>query len=196
MDLNSHFLTYERPLNQTLTGSLSDMLISSMRLGAAALLAFGATLFTTGISVASVQATDQTTSAGIHRVIYPDGSSGYFSTVQSAISAGNARGVSVVTFYDWVNYNSQGDTLTYAVPIDCTPSLRDKDYQYPSLPSSWNDRISSVSTQIGTGTHCDVWFSADQNYEGECGNMWIDKHWDLTQVPYGCYDKASSFELS
>ncbi|GAA4791598.1 hypothetical protein GCM10023220_16390 [Streptomyces ziwulingensis] len=115
-----------------------------------------------------------------------------FATLEQADEYAGAASVWVARFYDWVNYNSAGATHDVYVSRDCTATLGDKDFRFASMPSGWNDRVSSVSTE--TGAHCDVWFSSNINYQGECGDQWIHKHWDLTQV--GCFDRASSFELS
>ncbi|WP_030559082.1 hypothetical protein [Streptomyces aureocirculatus] len=48
--------------------------------------------------------------------------------------------------------------------FDCSAVVKHEDYRYADMPS------------------------------GECGNRWIDKHWDLSQI--GCFNRASSFELS
>ncbi|MFF8103512.1 hypothetical protein ACF07S_27970 [Streptomyces sp. NPDC016640] len=131
-----------------------------------------------------------------HLLVYPNKTWASFPSLQAAIQAGDAAGISAVTFYDWVNYNSSGPTLTYSVSRDCTATTGDKDHVFENFPNGWNDSVSSVSTQLGNGSHCDVWFSADVKFEGECGNQWFDLHPNLTQVPYGCDNKASSFELS
>jgi hypothetical protein len=115
-----------------------------------------------------------------------------FPTVQQAKEYAGITTVWTVRFYDWINYNLSGPTYDVYVARDCTATLGDKDFRFASMPSGWNDRVSSLSTQ--TGAHCDVWLSSDINFEGECGNQWIHVHPDLRQI--GCYDRASSFELS
>ncbi|MET9361536.1 hypothetical protein ABZX93_11520 [Streptomyces sp. NPDC006632] len=165
---------------------------------AAMALAFTGLLLTGSPSVAEGAGgtAAQPTAAG-HLLVYPDKSWASFPSLEKAVQAGDAAGMSVVTFYDWANYNSSGATLTYSVAKDCTPSTDGtKDYRFPAFPGGWNDTATSVTTRMGNGSHCDVWMSADVNFKGECGNEWIDQHWDLSQVPFGCNNKASSFELS
>ncbi|MET8274978.1 hypothetical protein [Streptomyces sp. NPDC005096] len=107
----------------------------------------------------------------------------------------NANGYAVAVFYDGLGYNNTtGATLIIVTPEDCTGDLGNKDWRFPQMPNGWNDRVSSVTTQMGNGTHCDVWFSSDIKYEGECGNRWIHMQADLRKD--GCQNRASSFELS
>jgi hypothetical protein len=169
----------------------------AFKLGTAMALVFTGLSLAGGASAAAQAPTSvsQPAAAG-HLLVYRDKSWATFPSHQAAVQAGDAAGISVVTFYAWANYNSSGPTLTYSVSKDCTATLGDKDYVFASFPNGWDDEVTSVTTQMGNGSHCDVWFSADTRFEGECGNQWFDLHWDLNQVPYGCNDKASSFELS
>lgn len=167
------------------------------KLGAAMLLAFAGLFLTGSPSVAEESSTAaMQPTAGGHLLVYPNKTWATFPSLQAAIQAGDVAGVSVVVFYDRFNYDSTGATLTYSVSRDCTATLGDKDYRFSSFPNGWNDTASSVTTQLGNGSHCDVWMSDATGFLGECGNQWIDLHWDLRQVPYGCDNKASSFELS
>lgn len=50
--------------------------------------------------------------------------------------------------------NRTGDTLV--IIRDCTASTGDKDLRLAEMPGDWNDRVSSVTTQMGSGTHCEV----------------------------------------
>ncbi|WP_405894745.1 hypothetical protein OG612_40980 [Streptomyces sp. NBC_01527] len=107
----------------------------------------------------------------------------------------NANGYAVAVFYDGLGYNNTtGSTLVIVTPEDCTLSSSNKDWRFSHMPNGWNDRVSSVTTQMGNGTHCDVWFSSDINFEGECGNRWIHMQADLRKD--GCQNRASSFELT
>lgn len=170
---------------------------SAVKVAAAMTLSLSAT-FLTGSPAAAQEPPDSVkqTAAGGHLLLLPDGTERAFTSMQAAIQAGDAAGLSVAVFYDWVNYNSTGATMTVSVNGDCSASTNDKDFGWSHFPNGWDNRVSSVTTQLGNGSHCDVWFSSDVYWEGECGNQWIDKHWDLTQVPYGCNNKASSFDLS
>lgn len=165
-----------------------------MRSAVALGVAVGTTMWAAGPSSAEPGPTAAPTATHKHCVFtVEDGKQTCFATTEQSKEYTAAAGVTVATFYDWVNYNSNGARINIVTPGGCTTTTTDKDYRYADMPSGWNDRVSSVATP-DNGTHCDVWFSSDRNYEGECGNRWIDKHWDLTQV--GCYDRASSFELS
>ncbi|MFI6084216.1 hypothetical protein ACIBBB_25100 [Streptomyces sp. NPDC051217] len=162
------------------------------------LLAF-AGLFLTGSPSAAEEsptAAKQPTAPGGHLLVYPNAAWAKYPSLQEAIRAGDQVGVSVVVFYERPNYDSSGATLTYSVFRDCTATLSDKDFKFPNFPNGWSNQASSVTTQLGNGSHCDVWMSDLEGFLGECGNKWIDLHWDLRQVPYGCDNKASSFELS
>lgn len=98
---------------------------------------------------------------------------------------------SLLTMFDWINYDARGGTTTWTGSRHCSSTTADKDYRYPTLvPYNWNDRPSSVKTYAS----CDVWFSSDINYEGECGNRWLDASANLSAQ--GCYNRASSLELS
>lgn len=161
------------------------------------LLAF-AGLFLTGSPSAAEEsptAAKQPTAGG-HLLVYPNRTWATFPSLQAAIDAGNVAGISAVVFYDKYNYDSTGATLTYSVSQRCTGSILPIEHRFPNFPNGWNDKASSVSTRLSPYAGCNVWMSADEGYEGECGNKWIDKHWDLNQVPYGCDNKASSFEMS
>ncbi|WP_328296392.1 hypothetical protein OG389_00300 [Streptomyces sp. NBC_00435] len=156
--------------------------------------AVGATMVAAGPSSAEPGPTSALTATHTNCVLtVENGKQACFTTAEQSKEYAASAGVLVATLYDWVNYNSQGAHLAIFAPRGCTTSTTDKDYRYADMPSGWNDKVSSVSTPEN-GTHCDVWFSSDRNFEGECGNRWIDKHWDLSQI--GCFNRASSFELS
>jgi hypothetical protein len=115
----------------------------------------------------------------------------FAASLRYADSVGHA----VAAFYDALAYNkTTGDTLVIVTAQDCTPSTRNKDFRIPQMPRGWNDRVSSVTTQMGNGTHCDVWFSYHVDFQGECGNRWIHMQADLRRDR--CDNQASSFELS
>jgi len=97
--------------------------------------------------------------------------------------------VPLVTFYD--GYNKGPSSYTARGPRACSTSTTDYDYSHPNMANfGWNDRASSVVTF----NHCDIWFSSDKNYEGECGNRWIDSSMDLRVQ--SCNNRASSYDLS
>jgi hypothetical protein len=60
----------------------------------------------------------------------------------AALEDGAAILASVVTGIEYANISYGGSTLTLTAPGRCDDSL-DADWSYPSLPSGWNDRISS-----------------------------------------------------
>jgi hypothetical protein len=114
---------------------------------------------------------------------------------QAALQTADQLGYGVAVFYDALGYNHRtGSTLTISAPRDCTPTLSDKDHRQFQMPNGWNDRVSSITTQMGNGTHCDVWFSSDIWFVGECGDRWIHMQADLRLD--GCQNRASSYELS
>ncbi|MER8225754.1 hypothetical protein ABTZ58_35470 [Streptomyces sp. NPDC094143] len=122
---------------------------------------------------------------------------------QSIQAADSGAGLAVAVLYGWVNYNSTGPTMVISVSRgDCslttgTPDNPQKDYRFPTMPPNWNDAVASVSTELPNGSHCDVWFSSNAGFEGECGdNQWIHKNPNLMHMTYPCYQRASSFELS
>lgn len=97
--------------------------------------------------------------------------------------------LSLVAFYD--GFNKTGSSYTVQGPRECTTSTSDYDYSHPDMNRfGWNDRVSSVVT----AHKCDIWFSSDVNYEGECGNRWIDAQMDLRAD--SCNNRASSYDLS
>ncbi|MFF3443533.1 hypothetical protein [Streptosporangium sp. NPDC002721] len=122
---------------------------------------------------------------------------GCYSSLSRAIRVANAAGYAVAVLYDWVNYDSRGDTVTISVPRDCSRSTSGKaDYEFKRLDHmGWGDRVSSVNTRLGNGTRCDVFFHTDIDLVQDCaGKRWIDKYGHLGH--YGCYKRASSFRLS
>ncbi len=99
--------------------------------------------------------------------------------------------VNLVTFYD--GFNKGPGSFTATGPRACTASTSTPDYSHPNMSrfgGNWNDRVSSVVTH----NQCDVWFSSDINYEGECGNRYIDSQMDLRRD--SCNNRASSYDLS
>jgi hypothetical protein len=97
--------------------------------------------------------------------------------------------VKLVTFYDGFNYSSASYTVNG--PSACTESTSTPDYSHPNMGRfGWNDRVSSVDTF----SNCDVWFSSDINYEGECGNRYFHRSADLRT--HSCNNRASSYDLS
>jgi hypothetical protein len=132
----------------------------------------------------------------VHRSA-PTGPPGCYSSLSRAIRVANAAGYAVAVLYDWINYNSRGDTVTISVPRDCSRSTSGKaDYEFKRLDHmGWGDRVSSVNTKLGNGTHCDVFFHTDIDLVRDCaGKRWIDRYGNLGH--YGCYKRASSFRLS
>ncbi|MET9511960.1 hypothetical protein ABZX62_26470 [Streptomyces flavidovirens] len=118
-----------------------------------------------------------------------------FYNFADALRYANSRGYAVAVFYDGLGYNNTTEsTLIIVTSEDCTLSSSNKDWRFSQMPTGWNDRVSSVTTQMGNGTHCDVWFSSDINFEGECGNRWIHMQADLRKD--SCQNRASSFELT
>jgi hypothetical protein len=122
---------------------------------------------------------------------------GCYSSLNQAIQVADAAGYAVATLYDWINYNSAGDSVTISVPRDCSSSTAGQaDYEFRRLDHmGWGDRVSSVNTRFSNGTHCDIFLHTDIDLNGDCaGNRWIDKYGHLGH--YGCFDRASSFRLS
>ncbi|MGW8797564.1 hypothetical protein ACWGN9_10775 [Streptomyces sp. NPDC055775] len=170
-------------------------------------LALGATALSQGSSLAAPvaplarlagapTAPDEAQAAPYHETYNAlNGSLGTHISYAESLRYANSVGYGVAVFYDGLGYNNRtGDTLVIIMPRDCTASTGDKDLRLAEMPGDWNDRVSSVTTQMGNGTHCDVWFSSDINFEGECGNRWIHMQADLRND--GCQNRASSFELS
>lgn len=97
--------------------------------------------------------------------------------------------LSLVAFYD--GFNKTGDSYTFQGSHECTASTSEPEYSHPDMSRfGWNDRVSSVVT----AHKCDVWFSSDIGYEGECGNRWIDSQMDLRLD--SCNNRASSYDVS
>jgi hypothetical protein len=164
------------------------------------LLAVGAGIMpASGTALAATPAsTPSGTAAASHCVADRYGKGlGCYSSLSRAIRVANAAGYAVAVLYDWINYNSRGDTVTISVPRDCSRSTSGKaDYEFKRLDHmGWGDRVSSVNTRLGNGTHCDVFFHTDIDLVRDCaGKRWIDRYGNLGH--YGCYKRASSFRLS
>jgi hypothetical protein len=102
-----------------------------------------------------------------------------------------APAVNLVTLYDGFNRGPASFTITG--PRACTATSGDRDYSHPDMRrfgGNWNDRPSSVDTY----NQCDIWFSSEIEYIGECGNRWIDEQMDLRRD--SCNNRASSYDLS
>ncbi len=171
---------------------LAVRLTCLLAVGAGIMPASGTALAATPASVSSG------TAAASHCVADRYGKGlGCYSSLSRAIRVANAAGYAVAVLYDWINYNSRGDTVTISVPRDCSRSTSGKaDYEFKRLDHmGWGDRVSSVNTRLGNGTHCDVFFHTDIDLVRDCaGKRWIDKYGHLGH--YGCYKRASSFRLS
>ncbi|GIG86204.1 peptidase inhibitor family I36 protein [Plantactinospora endophytica] len=94
----------------------------------------------------------------------------------------------------WKDADYRGATLRYYRSRACTASLTDREIPVPVVPKGWNDRLSSVRTDLSIpGTRCSVRIYRHGRFTGASFTI---NHYTPNLGGFGWNDVASSWYIS
>lgn len=121
-------------------------------------------------------------------------------TACSATALGAQRQVGAQALYLvaqlWEHADYRGLSLAYWKSGACTSTMSDREIPVPVVPSGWNDRITSIQTDLSTAsTRCSLRLYEHGNYGGATFPGDLD-HYSPNLGVYGWNDRVSSFYIS